>query len=87
MTETDDYLLGMAPDEIDRLGRQHTAWRDHTIKVWDSMDIDDGNTVVDLGCGPGFATEDLPSVWAPRESHRRGFFSGRDCDVEREIRR
>ena len=59
MTETDDYLLGMAPDEIDRLGRQHTAWRDHTIKVWDSMDIDDGNTVVDLGCGPGFATEDL----------------------------
>lgn len=61
-----DYLLGMAPAEIERLKRQHETWRAETERVWRAAGIRDGQTVVDLGCGPGFTSVDLARVVGPR---------------------
>ncbi|MCC7008156.1 MAG: methyltransferase domain-containing protein [Acidobacteria bacterium] len=60
-----DYLLGMAPAEIERLRRQHEAWRDETTRVWRAAGFGPGQTVVDLGCGPGFTSLDLASLVGP----------------------
>jgi SAM-dependent methyltransferase len=54
-----EYLLGMAPEEVDRLTQQHEAWRDLTERLWDLAGIGPGQTVVDLGSGPGLTTLDL----------------------------
>lgn len=54
-----DYLLGMAPDEVARLTHQHDTWRAITERMWDLAGIGAGQTVVDLGSGPGLTTLDL----------------------------
>ena len=54
-----EYLLGMEPEEVARLERQHAAWRPLTERVWDATEIGPGDTVVDLGSGPGFTSLDL----------------------------
>lgn len=53
------YLLGMAPEEIERLTQQHAAWRGMTDRLWDLAGIGAGQSVVDLGSGPGLTTMDL----------------------------
>ena len=52
MTERgkDTYLLGMAPDEIARLERQHEIWRQETERTCDDLAIVPGMTLLDLGC-------------------------------------
>ncbi len=59
MPDQHTYLLGMAPDEIRRLAHQHEAWRRETERLWDLAGVRSGQTVIDLGCGPGFTTLDL----------------------------
>ncbi len=59
MAGREEYLLGMADAEIRRLERQHQAWRAVTDRIWDVAGIGAGSTVVELGCGPGYATVDL----------------------------
>jgi SAM-dependent methyltransferase len=59
---TDDYVLGTDDDELARLGRQHAVWRDDAHAAWQRADIAAGQTVVDVGCGPGFAAADLAGV-------------------------
>jgi len=54
-----DYLLGMSDAEVQRLRHQHEVWRRHTEAVWRSAGFGAGQTVVDLGCGPGFTSIDL----------------------------
>ena len=61
----EDYLLGMAPEEVARLGRQHEAWREPTARVLDAAGIRPGSTVVDLGCGPGFTSLELAARVGP----------------------
>ncbi|HSM13025.1 MAG TPA: methyltransferase domain-containing protein [Thermoanaerobaculia bacterium] len=61
----DEYLLGMDPLEVARLGRQHEAWREPTARVLDAVGIRPGTTVVDLGCGPGFTTLELATRVGP----------------------
>lgn len=53
------YVLGMAQSEIDRLERQHEIWREETERTWDDAGVDIGQTVLDLGSGPGFTSVDL----------------------------
>ncbi len=53
------YVLGMAPEEIERLRRQHAIWREETERTWDEVGIEEGDVVLDLGCGPGFTAVDL----------------------------
>lgn len=65
MSTSDEYLLGMAPEEIQRLAQQHEAWRAPTNRVWTLAGIGAGHTVVDLGSGPGFTTLDLAEQVGP----------------------
>ena len=53
------YVLGMAQSEIDRLGRQHEIWREETGRTWEDAGIGVGQTILDLGSGPGFTSVDL----------------------------
>ncbi|MCS5705975.1 methyltransferase domain-containing protein [Synechococcus sp. FGCU-3] len=56
---SDTYVLGTAEIELQRLGRQHAIWRDDTLAAWDRAGFREGQRLLDLGCGPGFAALDL----------------------------
>ena len=57
-----DYVLGTHDEEIDRLGVQHLAWREHAWAAWRRGGFRPGQTILDLGCGPGYATLDLAEL-------------------------
>ena len=56
------YPLGSSPAEFDRLRRQHETWRGPTEALWTLAGFGPGQTIVDLGCGPGFTTRDLAQL-------------------------
>ena len=60
-----EYILGTGDSEIRRLGIQHAAWRELAEAAWTRAGIGPGQTVVDLGCGPGYATLDLAERVGP----------------------
>ncbi len=57
-----EYILGSSEREIERLAYQNEVWFDETTALWNSAEISYGNTVVDLGCGPGFCTFPLSNL-------------------------
>lgn len=57
-----DYVLGTDEVEYERLGLQHRVWRPEVLTVWRSAGITAGSRVLDVGCGPGYATEDLGAI-------------------------
>jgi SAM-dependent methyltransferase len=61
----DDYVLGTHDDEIQRLGLQHRVWRPRAMAAWQRAGITVGQTVLDVGCGPGWATLDLAEMVGP----------------------
>ena len=60
-----DYVLGTDDPEIARLGLQHAVWRERALAGWRRAGVKRGRTVVDLGCGPGYATLDLAEIVGP----------------------
>jgi len=60
-----DYVLGADDDELARLGLQHRAWQLCTEAAWRNGGIGPGQTVLDAGCGPGYATLDLAGLVGP----------------------
>lgn len=62
---TKDYVLGTHYEEIERLGLQHRAWRQRALDAWRSAGIGRGQTVLDVGCGPGYASLDLAELVGP----------------------
>jgi SAM-dependent methyltransferase len=62
----DDYLLGTDASEEARLGFQHQVWASRTTALWDDAGFGLGQAVLDLGCGPGFASVDLARLVGPR---------------------
>jgi SAM-dependent methyltransferase len=65
MASANDYVLGTHDDEIERLGLQHRVWREHALEAWRSAGIGPGQTVLDVGCGPGYASLDLAELVGP----------------------
>ena len=65
MSDDGDYVLGTAGDEIERLGLQHRVWRERVLAAWARAGIAAGQTVVDVGAGPGWASADLSSIVGP----------------------
>ena len=72
-----DYVLGTHDAEIDRLRLQHRVWRPRMLDAWRRGGITQGQTVVDVGCGPGYASLDLSEIVGP---------AGRVIAVERSAR-
>ena len=57
-----DYILGTHDDEIARLRLQHAVWRPRALDAWRRAQFNAGDTVIDIGCGPGYASEDLAEI-------------------------
>lgn len=58
-TTDGDYVLGVNPEELARLGLQHVIWRSRALELWRKAGLSPGMNVIDCGAGPGFATMDL----------------------------
>lgn len=54
-----DYILGTDRAELHRLGVQHQVWASEARKAWTLADFGAGQTILDLGSGPGFCSRDL----------------------------
>ena len=65
MSEKDAYILGTEREELHRLGYQHQVWSGEARKGWDIAEFSQGQTILDLGCGPGFCTTELGYIVGP----------------------
>jgi SAM-dependent methyltransferase len=57
-----DYVLGTHDAEIERLGLQHRLWRPLMLEGWRRAGVCEGQTVLDIGAGPGYAALDLADI-------------------------
>jgi len=64
--EEREYLLGTDDDELARLGFQHQVWTADAVRAWDRAGFAPGQALLDVGCGPGYATLDLARLVGPR---------------------
>jgi SAM-dependent methyltransferase len=65
VSEEKDYVLGTHDDEISRLGLQHRVWRPRALDAWRRAGFTTGQTILDIGCGPGYASMDLAEIVGP----------------------
>jgi SAM-dependent methyltransferase len=61
-----DYVLGTHDEELVRLGLQHRVWRPRALDAWRRAGFTVGQTLLDVGCGPGYASIDLAEIVGPR---------------------
>ena len=57
-----DYVLGTHEAEVERLGLQHRLWRPRMLEAWRHAGLIEGQTALDVGAGPGYATLDLAEI-------------------------
>jgi ubiquinone/menaquinone biosynthesis C-methylase UbiE len=60
--ESNAYILGTDTEELNRLGTQHQVWASEAQQGWLKAGFTRGNTLLDLGCGPGFCTRELAYI-------------------------
>lgn len=65
MEKDKEYILGTHDAEIERLGLQHRVWRPRVLDAWRRAGLTVGQTLIDVGCGPGYATIDLAEIVGP----------------------
>src|SRR5574341_2357266 len=65
MSRDRDYVLGTHDDEISRLALQHRVWRPRALDAWRRAGFTVGQTLLDIGCGPGHASVDLAGIVGP----------------------
>ncbi len=65
MTNEKDYVLGTHDAEVERLGLQHSVWRPRASLAWRRGGFTRGQTLIDVGCGPGYAAVDLAGIVGP----------------------
>ena len=64
--EVAEYLLGTTDQELARLAFQHRIWGAATFLLWEKAGFGYGQTLLDLGCGPGFTTVELAHLVGPQ---------------------
>jgi SAM-dependent methyltransferase len=65
MASKKDYILGTEQAELHRLGLQHQVWSSEARQGWRSAEFGAGQTLLDLGCGPGFCTMEMAYMVGP----------------------
>lgn len=63
---SDEYVLGTHDAELERLGVQHRLWSAQAFALWEAAGLGVGQTVLDVGSGPGYTSLDLAGVVTPR---------------------
>lgn len=56
------YVIGTHDAEIARLGLQHRVWQPSVLELWQKAGLTEGQTVIDAGAGPGYASRDLAGI-------------------------
>lgn len=56
------YVLGTHDEEIERLGLQHRVWRPRVTACWQRAGFSLGQSIMDVGAGPGYAAVDLAQI-------------------------
>lgn len=64
-TQRREYVLGTHDAELERLGLQHRLWADAAAALWRRAGFAPAHIILDVGCGPGFATRDLAQLVGP----------------------
>jgi SAM-dependent methyltransferase len=64
--ETDRYRFGYTHEELERLRYQHQVWAKENQRFISRAGFSTGETLVDLGCGPGYTTLDLAQIIGSR---------------------
>ncbi|QYK47101.1 MAG: methyltransferase domain-containing protein [Phycisphaeraceae bacterium] len=64
-TTTPEYILGTDAAELWRLGFQHRLWSAAAHEAWAKARIAPGQSILDVGCGPGYAAFDLAHIAGP----------------------
>lgn len=60
--ERNEYVLGTQDAELLRLGFQHRLWSRQAAEAWEAAQFRPGQHLLDVGCGPGYATTDLAQL-------------------------
>ncbi len=63
--EANEYILGTEREELKRLGLQHQVWDAEARKGWEIAEVGPGQTILDLGAGPGYCTFELAYIAGP----------------------
>lgn len=66
MEENNSYILGTDKEELFRLGVQHQVWAEEAQTGWRLANFRPGQTLLDLGCGPGYCSTDLAFIVGQR---------------------
>lgn len=62
MQEENSYVLGTDREEMLRLGFQHQVWASEARQGWKTAEFSKSQTILDLGCGPGFCSTELAHI-------------------------
>ena len=60
-----EYVLGTHDAELVRLGFQHRVWSAQAFACWERAGFGPRQTLLDVGCGPGYAALDLAQLVGP----------------------
>ncbi len=62
MEKEQAYILGADSEELFRLGVQHQIWAEEAQHGWRLANFRAGQTLLDIGCGPGYCTKELAFI-------------------------
>ena len=58
----EDYILGADDEELNRLHLQHEVWLSEAEHGWTLANFKAGQTILDLGSGPGYCSVELSKI-------------------------